>query len=75
MCAGQPIELGTLISRRAGKEASRGAKFGGVFVTASSVVTLGLARLHQGVKVEFVGVPLAVYFGHDVLVIVVAQTA
>lgn len=32
-----------------------------------------LAHLRQAVEVELVGVPLAVHFGHDVLVVVVAQ--
>jgi len=37
-----------------------------------------ISRLHglsQSGKVELVRVPLAVYFGHDILVVVVAQSA
>ena len=45
----------------------------GILVRA--VGALRLARRHQGVEVELVGVTLAVHFGHDVLVVVITQSA
>jgi len=51
--------------------------FGGILVAARGDSSRrGISRLHrlrQSGKVEFVRVPLAMYFRHDVLVVVVTQ--
>lgn len=36
-------------------------------------LSLGLTCCHQTVEVKFVGVPLAMHFGHDVLVVIVSE--
>lgn len=44
-----------------------------VFV-ATGVASCWLRRRRQPLKVEFVCVPLAVHFGHDILIVVVSVT-
>ena len=73
MGPGQPIELGALVARGAGKKAGGCTEFRGIFVAASCVVSLRLAGLHQSMKVKLVGVSLAMNFGHNILVIVIPK--
>ena len=72
MRAGQAVQFRALVAGRPWKQTSRGGKVRCVLVAAGCVVALRLASLHQGVKVKLVGVPLSMYFGHYVLVIIIS---
>ena len=74
------VELGALAGVVAGRGEEAEVSGCGARVLVSvgrcrrCLMRLCLARLHQGVEVEFVGVPLPVDLGHDVLVVVVPAT-
>lgn len=69
----QSIQLCTLRVRGGGRCGKQAREIRVGILVARSLMALGLTGLHEGVEVKFVGVALSVDFGHDVLVVVIAQ--